>query len=75
MATVRVIVVDDVCVPEVPVIVRGYWPVAAVPLAVNVMVLLEVLGFGANDAVTPEGSTETEKVTVPLNPYCGFTFT
>lgn len=45
------------------------------PLAVNVSVLLFVVGFGENDAVTPAGKPETENVTLPLNPFCEYTDT
>ena len=70
-----VIVCDAVCLPEVPVIVSVYWPTGAVLLAVSVNVLLEVAGFGVNAAVTPLGSPDTERFTLPVNPYCGFTDT
>jgi hypothetical protein len=59
--------------PDVPVTVKGYCPMAVELLAVNVSVLLPVAGFGEKDAVTPLGRPETEKVTLPVNPYCGFT--
>jgi hypothetical protein len=58
--------------PEEPVMVRGYWPRAAVLLAVNVSTLAEGVEFGLNDAVTPLGSPETERLTLPANPYCGY---
>jgi hypothetical protein len=64
-----VIVVLAVCVPEVPVMVTGYCPRAAVLLAVNVIVLLPVVGFGVNVAVTPLGSPEIARFTLPVNPY------
>ena len=44
-------------------------------LAVNVSVLNPLVGFGANDAVTPLGRPDTERFTLPVNPYCGFTET
>jgi len=59
--------------PDVPVTVKGYCPMAVELLAVNVSVLLPVAGFGEKDAVTPLGRPETEKFTLPVNPYCGFT--
>ena len=40
--------------------------VGAELLAVNVSVLVEVVGLGANEAVTPLGNPEAERVTVPL---------
>jgi hypothetical protein len=42
-------------------------------LAVSVIVLLPVVGLGANDAVTPLGKPDAERVTLPVNPYCGST--
>jgi hypothetical protein len=42
-------------------------------LAVTVSVLIPVAGFGEKDAVTPVGSPETERLTLPVNPYWGFT--
>lgn len=64
-----------VCVPDVPVTVTVYCPRLAVLLAINVSVLLPVVGFGANDAVTPLGNPETDRFTLPLKPYIGFTET
>jgi hypothetical protein len=66
-------VVALVWLPYVPVIVSGYCPTAAVLLAVNVSVLFPVVGFGEKEAVTPVGSPDTERFTLPVNPYCGFT--
>ena len=49
-------------------------PVAAELLAVSVNVLLPVVGFGLNDAVTPLGKAEvTDKPTLPLKPFTGLT--
>jgi hypothetical protein len=64
--------VDAVCVPEVPVMVIVYCPVGAELLATRVSMLdvpLLVTGLGENDAVTPSGKPEAERVTLPLNPY------
>jgi len=69
--TVRVTDVVCVSVPEVPVIVMVDVPVVAVELAVSVNTLLEVAGFVPNPAVTPAGSPEAERVTLPLNPPVG----
>jgi hypothetical protein len=44
-------------------------PIGAVPLAVSVNVLVLAAGFGLNDAVTPLGRPEAERVTFPLNPF------
>jgi hypothetical protein len=59
--------------PEVPVMVTVAVPVVAVALAVNVTVLVVVAGFVLNDAVTPLGSPDADKLTLPLNPFCGVT--
>ena len=56
-----------------PVIVTVAVPVVAVPLAVNVNVLVVVAGFELNDAVTPLGRPDADKLTLPLNPFCGVT--
>ena len=59
--------------PEVPVMVTVAAPVVAVLLAVSVRVLVVVAGFVLNDAVTPLGRPEADKVTLPLKPFCGVT--
>ena len=59
--------------PELPMIVTETVPIAAVPLAVNVNVLVVLAGFGLNDAVTPLGRPDADKLTLPLNPFCGVT--
>jgi hypothetical protein len=59
--------------PDVPVIVTGTVPMAAVLLVVNVNVLVVVAGFELNDALTPLGRPEADKVTPPLKPFCGVT--
>jgi hypothetical protein len=59
--------------PEVPVMVTVTVPVVAVPLAVSVSVLVVVAGFVLNDAVTPLGKPEADRLTLPLNPFCGVT--
>jgi len=69
--TVRLIIVVLVKLPEVPVIVTVTVPVAAVALAVKVKVLVEVVGFGLKAAVTPLGSPDAERVTLPLKPPTG----
>src|SRR5215467_6907108 len=48
-------------------------PVAAATPTVNVRTLLEFAGLGTNEAVTPLGKAEAEKVTLPLKPFCGTT--
>ncbi len=49
--------------------VRVYCPRLAELLAVSVSVLLPVVGFGEKEAVTPLGRPETERFTLPVNPY------
>ena len=67
--TVRLTVVECVSAPLVPVIVTVAGPVAAVLLAVNVSVLLVVVLDGLNDAVTPDGNPEADRLTLPVNPF------
>lgn len=38
-------------------------------LTFSVMLVLNVVGFSEKDAVTPAGRPETDRVTLPLNPY------
>jgi hypothetical protein len=57
--------------PEAPLMVTVDVPVLAVLLAVSVNVLAPVVGFGLNDAVTPLGNPDAERLTFPLNPFCG----
>ena len=57
--------------PEVPVMVTVTVPVVAVLLAVSVNVLVLVVLLGLNDAVTPLGSPDADKLTVPLKLFCG----
>jgi hypothetical protein len=71
--TARVIVAVFVKLPDVPVIVTGTVPRVAVLLAVNDNVLVVVAGFGLNDAVTPLGRPEADKLTGPLKPFCAVT--
>jgi hypothetical protein len=48
-------------------------PVAAVPLAVSVNELVVVAEAGLNEAVTPLGRPDAEKLTLPLKPFWGAT--
>ena len=57
--------------PDVPVIVTLVTPVVAVPLAVNVKVLVLVALAGLNVAVTPVGSPDADKLTLLLKPFTG----
>ena len=59
--------------PEVPVMVTVTVPVVAVLLAVSVNVLVLVVLPGLNDAVTPLGRPDADKLTLPLKPFCGVT--
>jgi hypothetical protein len=59
--------------PEVPVMGTVTVPVVAALLAVKVKVLAVVVGFELNDAVTPLGNPEADKLTLPLKPFCGVT--
>ena len=69
--TVRVIVVELTRLPEVPVMVGENDPVRAEEAAVRVSVLVDVAGLGLNDAVTPLGRPDAERVTPASNPFCG----
>lgn len=69
--TVSETVVVALTLPDVPVTVTVAGPVVAVLLALNVSVLLPVAGLGLNDAVTPFGSADVLKATLPPNPFCG----
>lgn len=66
--TVKLTVVVWVRLPEVPVTVTVAVPVVAVELAVNVNTLLEVAGLVPKLALTPEGSPDAERVTLPVKP-------
>jgi hypothetical protein len=70
---VTAIVVVLVRLPEVPVMVTVAAPVVAVLLAVSVNVLVAVAGFVLNDAVTPLGKPDADRLTLPLKPFCGVT--
>jgi len=59
--------------PDVPVTVTVTVPVAAVLLAVSVNVLVLAVLLGLNEAVTPLGSPDADKLTLPLKPFRGVT--
>ena len=71
--TVREMVVVCVKLPDVPVTVIVTLPVVAVLLAVSVNVLVLVVLLGLNDAVTPLGRPEADRLTLPVKPFCGVT--
>src|SRR6266705_6216498 len=59
--------------PDTPVTVTGTVPVVAVLLAVSVNVLVVAVLVGLNDAVTPLGRPDTDKLTLLLKPFNGVT--
>ena len=71
--TVRESVVELDRFPDEPEMVTVAAPVAAVPLAVSVRVPAPVVLVGLNEAVTPLGKPEADKLTLPLKPPCGLT--
>ena len=74
-ATVRVIEAVCVKVPDVPAMVAVTVPTLAALLALSVIVLVVMAGLGLNDAVTPLGRPEADKLTLPLKPFSGVTVT
>jgi hypothetical protein len=73
--TVRETVVELFRPPLIPLMVTVKVPVVAEALAVNVAVLVVVVLPGLNDAVTPAGKPDADKLTLPLKPFCGVTVT
>jgi len=69
--TVNEIVVALDKLPDEPVTVTVTVPRVAVLLAVSVNVLVPVVLLGLKDAVTPLGSPDADKLTLPLKPFCG----
>jgi hypothetical protein len=67
--TVRAIVADCDKVPDEPVVVTVAFPKVAVLLALSVNVLVLVVLGGLNDAVTPFGKLEADRLTLPINPF------
>jgi hypothetical protein len=59
--------------PDVPVTVTVAVPVVAVPVATNVNVLVVLVVLGLNDAVTPLGRPDADKLTLPLKPFWAVT--
>ena len=73
--TLSVNVVELLRLAHTPLIVTVKVPVAAVPLAVSVSVLVPVVLVGLNDAVTPLGRPDAVKPTLPLKPPAPLTVT
>ena len=69
--TVRETVVVLVKLPDVPVTVIVTVPIAAVLVADRVKTLQVVAGFVPNVALTPLGSPDAAKFTLPENPFNG----
>ncbi len=70
-STVSLIVEVALWLPDVPIIVTVVVRSFAVALAVRVIVLVPVAGFGLNAAVTPLGKPDAERATLPLKPFEG----
>jgi len=70
---VRETFVELARLPLTPLMVTEKFPVAAEPLAVKVRALTVAVLLGLNDAVTPAGRPETDKLTMPIKPFCGVT--
>ncbi len=71
--TVRPTAAVAIKLPDVPVMVTVADPVSAEPLAVRVKVLVVEVLVGLKDAVTPLGSPEAAKLTLPVKPPEGLT--
>ena len=71
--TVRVKMVLLCRLLEVPVILTAKVPVVADPPAEKVSVLVVVVGLGLNEALTPLGRPDAERLTLLLNPFCAVT--
>jgi hypothetical protein len=71
--TTKESVVELLTLPLTPLTVTVKVPMAALVLAVKVKVLVLVVLAGLNDAVTPPGRSEAERLTAPLNPLSGVT--
>ena len=59
--------------PDAPETVTANVPVVAVLLAASVNVLVFVVLLGLNDAVTPLGKPDADRLTLLLKPPCGVT--
>jgi len=72
-ATVRLMFAVCDNVPEAPAAITVAFPRVAVPLAVRVNVLVVAVLGGLNDATTPLGSPDADRLTLPLKPLCPIT--
>jgi hypothetical protein len=72
-ATVRETGAVGIRLPDVPVIVTEFVPVAEEALEVRVRTLVVVVLGGLNAAETPAGKSVAANPTLPLNPFCGTT--
>jgi len=68
---VRLILIESDRLPDLPLTLPLKIPAVAEPLTVNVNVLLEVEGFALKEAVTPVGTLNAEKLTLPVKPFVG----
>lgn len=68
--TVKLMVAVLVKPSEEPVTVTATVPVLAVALAVSVSEVVVVVLLGLNEAVTPLGTPDAERLMVPLKPPC-----
>lgn len=66
--TAREITTVFVRLPELPVIVTFAVPTGAALLADSVMVLVPLVLMGLNEAVTPLGKPDADKLTLPEKP-------
>jgi len=57
--------------PEAPEMLTLNVPVAALPVAVKVTMLVVVAGLVAKVALTPLGKPDAVRFTLPLNPFTG----
>jgi hypothetical protein len=68
-ATVSAIDVVGLRLPDVPVMLTAVVPIAAVPSATRVRMLVMVVLGGLKDAVTPDGKPEADRMTVPAKAF------
>ena len=66
--TARATVVVCISAPEIPVMVTIAGPTVAQFAAVKVNILVPAGVAGLNDAVTPDGTPPTARLTAPLKP-------